>query len=198
LSDAAHQTSETESGSFKQSGVTGIFLLGFDSEFQGGSFTFPGIGSADLIAPNAGNYSYVKASSLSILKNVFEVKEPTSSEIGIWYKVTKSDPRYNFINPPGGADTIAQAFSYSPVGWSRAATYDGTTTLRGVRVFKLSAASNIWVEKGFGKLVLYVTDNSHPLPFATTGPPGSTGLCYFSKWGSTRVVVPTPATSLPR
>ena len=126
------------------------------------------------------------------------MKAPTSAEIGVWYEVTKSDPRYNSIDPPGGADTIAQTFSYSAVGWSRSTSFEGFATLKGVKVIKLSAASNFWVTKGFGKVTLYVTDVSHPLPFAVSGPPGTSGLGYFSKWGRTKVAIPTTRVSLPQ
>ncbi len=198
LSDAAHESSMTVSGLFKESGQSEGFDAQYDSVAVGGSITVGGAGTADIEAPNSGSYVDVKGSSLIILNKVFEVKSPTSAEIGVWYKVTKADPRFDYIDEPGGATTIAQTFSYSAVGWSRATTYDGTTTLKGVRVNKMSAASNFWVEKGFGKLVLYVTDNAHPLPFAMSGPPGSSGLCYFSKWGSTEVPVLTTTASLPQ
>jgi len=198
LTNAAHESSMTVSGAFKGSGISEGFYAEFDSVNQGGSITLGGAGTADFDGPNGGSYIDVKGSSPIILNKVFEVKSPTKAETGVWYRVTKADPRFDFIDQPGGATTIAQTFSYSPVGWSRAAIYDGTTTVKGVRVIKLSAASNFWVEKGFGKLVLYVTDNAHPLPFAMSGPPGSTGLCYFSKWGSTRVPVLTTTASLPQ
>ncbi len=198
LTDAAHESSFTVDGNIQRSGQSEKFIAGFDSVAQGGPITFPGIGTADLVGPNVGNYFFVKASSFVILNKVFEVKAPTSAEIGVWYKVTKSDPRYDSINPPGGADTVAQFFSYSPVGWSRSTSYEGTATLRGVKVIKLSAASNFWIDKGFGEVTLYVTDVTDPLPFAISGPSGTSGLSYFSKWGTTKVAIPVTDTSLPK
>ena len=127
------------------------------------------------------------------------MKAPTAAEVGVWYKVPKSDPRYNSISSPGGAQTVAQSFSFSAVGWSRSATYEGTTVLHGIHVIKLESGSNLFVTgSGFGKTTLYVTDSTRPLPFAMSGPAGTTGLLYFSGWGSTTVEIPTASADLPQ
>lgn len=197
LTDAAPQTSMTVAGTFSGGGVTATVNIGIDASAQGGLTVFAPLGSEDLVAPTVGNYFFVKASSLAILKEILEVKSPTRAEIGVWYKVSSSDPRYAAINGQGGAQNVAQFFSYSKVGWSRSVSYGGTTVLRGVRVVKLIGASNMWVNKGFGRELLYVTDVPHPFPFAVSGPAGTTGLLYFSKWGSTKVVIPSSNESLP-
>lgn len=198
LADAAPQTSVTVAGRFTGGGVTVTTSLGIDANAQGGPTTFAPLGSEDLILPNVGKYFYVKGGSLGILHEILDVKAPTASEIGVWYKVTSSDPRYNTINPPGGAQNIKQMFSYSPVGFSRAVTYGGTSVVKGVKVIKLVTASNMWVNKGFGRVILYVTDENRPMPFAISAPAGTKGLLYFSKWGTTKVVLPTSNIALPQ
>ena len=198
LSDAAPQTSMTIAGTFTGGGVTATVNIGIDASAQGGLTVFAPLGSEDLVAPTVGNYFFVKASSLGILKDILEVKSPTKAEIGVWYKVSSSDPRYDAINGQGGAQNVAQFFSYSKVGWSRSVSYGGTSVLKGVRVVELIGASNMWANKGFARELLYVTDVPHPLPFAVSGPAGTKGLLYFSKWGSTKVVIPSSNESLPR
>jgi hypothetical protein len=156
------------------------------------------VGTEDIIEPTGKSFCFVKATSLSVLKNALEVKSPTNSEIGVWYKVTSKDSRYDYIASPGGAQNVKQTFSFSPVGWSHAATYEGTTTLKGVRLIKLGGASNFWVTgKGFAKITLYVTENAKPLPFAMSGPSGTSGLIYFSKWNRTIVSIPHSKVALP-
>jgi hypothetical protein len=83
-------------------------------------------------------------------------------------------------------------FSFSTVGWSRTVTNGGFTTLRGQKVAKIEDSSNMWVTgAGFEKTTLYVTDTAHPLPLAISGPPGTSGVIYFSKWGTTVIAIPS-------
>ena len=53
-------------------------------------------------------------------------------------------------------------------------------------------------KSGFAKETLYVTDSAHPLPFAMSGPVGTTGLIYFSKWNATTLTIPKTTTLLPQ
>lgn len=199
LSDGAHESSMTISGTFVAPGFKASLDGGFTPLAQGGVTTLDGTGSTDIIGPAGKNYCYVKGSSLAALKSELDVKSPTAAEIGVWYKLPASDPRYASIDGPTGAQTVAQSFSFSPVGWKRAATYEGTTVLRGVRVIKLESASDLFVTgSGFAKTTIYVTDTSHSLPFAMSGPLGTTGLVYFSKWGMTVVPIPSASTDLPQ
>ncbi len=198
LSDGAHESSMTISGTFVEDGLTASIDGGFASTAEGGVTTVSGVGSEDLIEPRGKDFCFVKASSLAVLKSELEVKSPTAGEVGVWYKVPSSDPRYVGIASPNGAQTVAQSFSFSSVGWKRAATYEGTAVLRGVRVVALESASNLFVTgSGFGKTLLYVTDSPHSLPFAMSGPVGTSGLVYFSKWGTTSVAIPTASSDLP-
>jgi hypothetical protein len=195
---ASQKTSMTISGTVSGSGSTLSIVGGFTPKASGGVTTVKGVGSADEVQPNGATYGYVKANSIAALGNQLEIINPKSSEINVWYKITSNDARFAYIFG-SGADTVAQTFSFSPIGWSRSATYEGTVVLKGVRVFKLSAAANLFVEKsGFAKETLYVTDSTHPLPFALTGPVGTTGLIYFSKWNSTTLTIPKATTALPR
>jgi hypothetical protein len=189
----------TISGSFSESGTNASIEGGYAPRAAGGVESLSGVGTEDIIEPTGKSFCFVRATSLAILKNALEVKAPTTAEIGVWYKVTSQDSRYNFIANPGGAQNVEQTFSFSPIGWSHAATYGGTTRLKGVRVIKLGAASNFWVTgKGYAKITLYVTDTAHPLPFAMSGPTGTTGLIYISKWNATTVSIPRSKVDLPR
>jgi hypothetical protein len=199
LHDGSRETSMNVTAAFTGSGIAVSLDGGFTPAAEGGITAESGVGSEDLIEPSGKSYCFVKASSLGVLRNEMDVKVPTAAEVGVWYKVASTDPRYVSIASPGGAQTVAEAFSFSPVGWERAATYEGTTVLRGVRVIKLESASNLFVSgSGFGKTTLYVTDSSAPLPFAMSGPAGTTGLMYFSKWDATSVVIPVASSNLPR
>ncbi len=198
LSDGSHESSMTISATFTGSGINASLVGGFSSKGNGGVTTLPGVGSEDIVTPVGKSYCFVKASTLAVLSEILDVKTPTASEVGVWYEVPKSDPRYTSI-ASSGAQTVAESFSFTPVGWSRKATYGGTTVLRGVRVIKLEAASNLFASgSGFGKSTLYVTDTSNSLPFAMSGPAGTSGLVYFSKWGTTSVVFPTTTADLPK
>lgn len=199
LSDGSHKSSMTISGTFSGLGIKASVNGGFTSAAEGGVTSLSGVGSEDIIQPLGKSYYYVKASALAVLKNEFDVTAPTTAEVGVWYEVPKSDPRYDSINTPGGAQTVVQAFSFSTVGWSKTATYEGTAVLKGVRVIKLESGSNLFVTgSGFGKTTLYVTDSSDPLPFAMSGPAGTTGLLYFRKWNDTTVTIPIAAAELPQ
>jgi len=198
LSDASKMTSMTIAGTVSESGTRLSLDGGFTPEASGGATTVQGSGTSVEIQPNGAKYGYVKANSIAALGNQLEIKKPTSSEINVWYKITSKDPRFSDIFG-SGADTVAQTFSFSPVGWSRSATYEGTVVLRGVRLIKSSAAANLFVgQNGFAKETLYVTDATRPLPFAMTGPVGTKGLIYFSKWNATTVTIPNATTALPR
>src|ERR1700677_2987770 len=198
LTDGSHESSMTITGSFVTSGFDASVNGGFAAA-EGGVTTVAGTGSEDIVGPVGKNYCFVKASSLAVLKSEFEVKNPTAAEIGVWFKLPSSDPRFAEIDSANGAQTVAESFSFSAVGWKRAATYEGTAVLRGVHVIKLESASNLFVTgSGFGKTTLYVTNTSHSLPFAMSGPVGTTGLVYFSKWGTTTVTIPTASSDLPQ
>jgi hypothetical protein len=198
LSDGAHESSVTLIGTFSGSGITASIAGGFSPVGNGGLSAESGVGSLDIVTPVGKNYSFVKASSLAILSSALDVKSPTANEVGVWYRLPSSDSRYAGIVSPGGAQTVAQIFSFSSIGWKHSASYSGTVVLHGVRVIKLVSASNMFVTgAGFGKTTLYVTDSSKPLPFAVSGPPGSSGVAYFSKWDSTTVEIPTATSDLP-
>jgi hypothetical protein len=198
LHNASEERSMTISGQFSESGSQATIEGGYAPAGAGGIESLSGEGTEDIIEPTGAKYCFVKATSLAVLKNALEVKTPTNAEIGVWYKVTSTDPRYNFIASPSGAQNIAQTFSFSSVGWSHAATYEGTTRIKGVRVIKLEGASNFWVTgKGFAKITLYVTDAAHSLPYAISGPPGTAGLVYFTKWNATTVIIPSSNVDLP-
>jgi hypothetical protein len=197
--DAGRQTSVTFAGSISGSGGTFDAELQYTSSGSNEVEAISGVGSEDMIRPSVLSYCLVKASSLDVLTQSLKVKKPTSAEIGIWYKVSKSDSRFDFIANPTGAQNIAQLFSYSPLGWSRTVTEDGTTEIHGMKVIKLIAGANIWVPgKGFGRVTLYVSEGAHPLPIAVSGPSGTSGLMYFDKWGSTTFQFPTTSATLPQ
>jgi len=197
LADASHKTSMTISGTLTGSGNAVSISGGFTPTASGGVTTEQGLGSSEEIQPNGAHFAFVKASSIAALGTILEVKHPTSNEINVWYRLTSKDPRFADI-VGNGAETVAETFSFSPIGWSRSATYESTVVLKGVRVIKLKAASNLFVQnKGFGMETLYVTDTSHPLPFAMTGPVGSSGLIYFSAWDSTTIAIPSAKADLP-
>jgi hypothetical protein len=199
LADGARQSNVTVSGSVVDSGVTVTLNGGFSSVSDGGATTVSGVGTNYQITKVGAAQCFVKATTLTALKQALSVKSPVVSEIGVWYVVKKIDSRYQSICSPGGAQTVAQTFSFSPIGWSKKATYEGIVTLKGVRTIKLLAASNLFVDgSGFQKTTLYVTDTAKPLPFAITGPVGSTGLLYFTKWSSTIISIPTTSTELPK
>jgi hypothetical protein len=197
LADASQKSSMTISGTLSASGNVVSISGGFTPIANGGVTTEKGLGSSEEIQPNGAHFAFVKASSIAALGTILEVKHPKSNEINVWYRITSKDPRFADI-VGDGAETVAQTFSFSPIGWSRSATYEGTVVLKGVRVFKLNAAANLFVQnKGFGKETLYVTDSTHPLPFALTGPVGSSGLIYFSGWNSTTITIPSAKADLP-
>jgi hypothetical protein len=154
------------------------------------------VGTSDEVQPNGAKFGYVKASSIAALRQLLEITSPKSSEINVWYKVTSKDPR--FANFFGGASSVAQTFSFSPFGWVRTAAYESTSYLNGVPVIMLVAASHLFMDQsGYNEETLYLTDTGQPLPFAMTGPIGTTGLIYFSKWNSTTLATPKSLTALP-
>jgi hypothetical protein len=193
---ASHKTSMTISGTLLGSGATLSILGAYTPRASGGATTVKGVGFSDEVQPNGAKYGYVKANSVAALGKQLEITNPKSSEINVWYKVTSKDPR--FAGFFGGADTVAQTFSFGPIGWIRSATYESTTVLNGVQVYMLIAASHLFAAKsGYNETTLYVTDSAHPLPYAMTGPIGTTGLIYFSKWNSTTLAIPKATTALP-
>ena len=199
LADGASQKSVTLSGTVSGSGTTITLDGGFSPAGNGGLTTVPKVGTYYAISPRGKKYCFVKATSVAMLKQALYVKSPNTDEINLWYKVTSKDPRYDSIASPNGAQTVSQLFSFTPAGWSRKATYKATTTLNGVRVIKLKAASNLFVSgKGFATTTLYVTEGKNPLPFAMSGPTGTTGLFYFTKWGTTTVAIPFTDIILPK
>jgi hypothetical protein len=194
---ASHKTSMTLSGTLKEKGITLSIHGAYTPKGSDGVTTVNGIGSSDEVQPNGAKYGYVRANSIAALNQLLEIKNPKSSEVNVWYKVTSTDSR--FADFFGGANTVAQTFSFGPIGWFRTANYEGITEVKGVQVFALVAGAHLFVEKkgGFNETTLYVTDSAHPLPFAMTGPLGMTGLIYFTKWNSTTLSIPTATTALP-
>jgi len=198
LADASTRTNVTLLGTIEDSGLTATIDGGFSTVGNGGVTTVDGVGTQYQFTRVDAKQCFVKATTLAVLKEDLGVKNPTASEIGVWYVLKKGDSRYQNVCSPGGAQTVAQSFSFSPIGWSKNATYKGMVTIHGVRTFKLLASSNLFVDgRGFQKTTLYVTDTAKPLPFATSGPIGSTGLLYLTKWGSTSVTIPASSLSLP-
>lgn len=198
LGDGSREANVTLSGTLTASGSTLSLNGGFAARVNGGTTTVSGIGTEDEVQPIGENYCFVKASSIAVLHSELEVKKPTAAEVGVWYEVPSSDPRYVSIASPGGAQSIAQVFSFSSIGWKRSAVYEGTLVLHGVRVIELTGASNLFASgSGFVEMTMDVTDTSKPLPFAISGPPGTDGLLYFSKWDATSVAIPTARAKLP-
>jgi hypothetical protein len=193
---ASHESSMTLSGTLSGPGVTLTISGEYTPKTSGGVTTVKGVGSSLEVQPNGANYGYVKANSVAALGQLLEIKNPKSSEVDVWYQITSKDPRFTDLF--GGASTVAQTFSFGPIGWIRSANYEGTSVIRGVPVFMLVAASHLFIDKtGFNEETLYVTDSTHPLPYAMTGPIGTTGLIYFSKWNSTTLTIPKATTALP-
>lgn len=195
LAWASHQTSMTISGTLSGPGTTWSVLGKYTSRASWGLSTVRGVGASVEVQPNKAKYGYVKANSIAALRRQLEVSSPKSSEVGVWFKVTSNDPR--FADLFGGASTIAQAFSFSSLGWIRSGIYEGTEVLNGVQVIVLVAASHMFDPTGYNEESLYVTDTTHPQPFAMTGPIGTTGLIYFSKWNSTTLAIPKAKIALP-
>jgi hypothetical protein len=194
---ASHKTSMTISGTLMGQGTTLTISGKYTSKGSGGITTVQGVGTSDEVQPSGAKYGYVKATTLAALGQLLEITNPKSSEINVWYKVTSKDPR--FADFFGGSSTVAQTFSFSSIGWIRSATYESITTLKGVPVIMMIAASHLFADKsGYNEEQLYITDSGNPLPFAMTGPIGTTGLVYFSKWNSTTLAIPNATTALPR
>jgi hypothetical protein len=186
----------TISGTLMGPGATLSILGAYTSKASGGATTVKGVGFSDEVQPNGAKYGYVKANSVAALRKQLDITNPKSSEINVWYKVTSKDPR--FAGFFGGADTVAQSFSFGPIGWIHSATYEGTTVLNGVQVYMLVAASHLFAAKaGYNETTLYITDSAHPLPYAMTGPIGTTGLIYFTKWNATTLAIPKATKALP-
>jgi hypothetical protein len=193
---ASHKTSMTISGTLTGSGTTLTLIGKYTSKASSGVTTVKGVGTSDEVQPNGAKYGYVKATSVAALGQLLEITNPKSSEVNVWYKVTSKDSR--FADFFGGASTVAQTFSFSPIGWTRTANYEGTSVVRGVSVYQLVALSHLFIDKsGYNETTLYVTDSAVPLPLAMTGPIGTTGLIYFSKWDATRLTIPKTTTALP-
>lgn len=193
---ASHKTSMTISGTLTGSGTTLSLFGKYTSKASSGVTTVKGVGTSDEVQPNGARYGYVKATSIAALGQLLEITNPKSSEVNVWYKVTSKDSR--FADFFGGASTVAQTFSFSPIGWTRTANYEGTSVVRGVSVYQLVALSHLFIDKsGYNETTLYVTDSAVPLPLAMTGPIGTTGLIYFSKWNATRLTIPKSTTALP-
>ena len=193
---ASQKTSMTFSGTLSKTGTTLSIVGKYTPRASEGVTTVKGTGTSLEVQPNGANYGYVKATSVAALRQLLEIKTPKSSEINVWFRITRNDPR--FADFFGGADTVAQTFSFGPNGWMPTATYQGTSVLNGVPVLVLTAASHMFIEKsGFNEEALYVTDSTNPLPSAMTGPIGTTGLIYFSKWNSTSLAIPKSTTALP-
>jgi hypothetical protein len=193
---ASREKSMTISGTLSGPGVTLRIVGDYTAKASEGISTVKGVGTSYEVQPNGAKYGYVRANSIAALRAQLGITKPKSSETNVWFKVTSKDPR--FAGFFGGANTVAQTFSFSPIGWIRSANYEGTTVVNGVQVYMLVAASHLFVDQsGYNEETLYVTDSAHPLPFAMTGPVGATGLIYFSKWNSTKIAIPKATTALP-
>lgn len=198
LTNAAREASVTMSGSVSLPGSTASIHDGLNAKGSAGFTTISSLGT-EYVADPVGGPLIVKASSLNVLQAVLQVHAPTPSEINVWYAVATSDPRYYGLAGTYGGLSLARAFSFTPAGWSRHATFEGLTVLRGVRVYKLRAASNTFAPgKGFTATTLYVTDNARPLPFAMTFSTQNPGLFFFSAWNHTTVTYATSTTKLPQ
>jgi hypothetical protein len=196
LALASHEVSFTMRGTLSGPGVTLSIFARCTPKASGLVTTVRGGGTSDVVEPNKSNYGFVRANSIAALRQQLEISNPTSSEVNVWFKVTSKDSR--FADFFGGASTVAQTFSFGPIGWMRSAAYEGNDVLRGVPVYILTAESNMFVANGgYNEVRLYVTDSTRPLPFAMTGPITSTGLLYFSKWNSTTLSTPTSTVALP-
>jgi hypothetical protein len=194
---ASQQKSVTLSGTLTGPGAHLSLVAEYTPKASGGVTTVQGAGTYEQVQPNGANYGFVRANSLAALRQQLDVSQPNSSEVNVWYKVTSKDSRFTSLF--GGADTLAQTFSFTPVGWLRSGNYEGTSVLRGVQVFMLVTAAHMFVDnKGYNETTLYVADSNRPLPFAMTGPIGATGLIYFSKWNSTTLTIPTATALLPK
>ena len=199
LADGASQKSVTLSGAVSASGTTVTLDGGFSPAGNGGLTTEGKLGTFYEVSPLGKKYCFVKATTVAMLKQALDVKSPNKDEVDLWYKVTSKDPRYDNIASPNAAQTVKQLFSFAPNGWSHKVSYKATTTLNGVRVIKLKAASNFFVTgKGFATTTLYVTEGKDPLPYAMSGPTGTSGLLYFTKWGTTTVAIPFSDIILPK
>jgi hypothetical protein len=202
LSDGAHASSVTVSGTLTSGGLTAHVFAQTSGSGYSEIDTVSGIGTEYIVAPAKAHYVFVKGSSLAVLKKYLLVSKPTPAEVGLWYRLTLGDPRYTVIAPENN-QTVAQTFSFGTSGWSHSARYEGTTTLwslsvKKVHVIKLAAASNIFVTgpTGFGPTTLYVTSTARPLPFAVTSP-SVHGTIYFSQWNTSKIVIPTSRVALP-
>jgi hypothetical protein len=193
---ASHKTSMTIAGTLSGPGATLTIIGEYTPKASGGVTKVQGVGVSDQVQPNGAKYGYVRASSIAALGKQLEIANANSNEVNVWYKVSSKDPRFEDLF--GGASTIAQTFSFSSIGWVRSATYEGTSDLNGVPVIMLIAASHMFAAgKGYNEEQLYLTDTSDPLPYAMTGPIGTTGLIYFTKWNTTTLAIPKATTSLP-
>jgi hypothetical protein len=188
----------TLTGFLSESGIKAELDLRYTTLGSESVQTISGVGTEYLVVPRGGNACFVKGTSLGVLSSALEVKNPKSSEIGVWFEVKRSDSRFNYIASPNGAQNISETFSFSPIGWSKNAIYKGETTLRGTRVLKLSASSNLWVTgSGFGELSIFINANKLSLPLAISGPTGTSGLLYFGRWNSTKIIIPKARQGLP-
>ncbi|MGB8196216.1 MAG: hypothetical protein WCF25_04325 [Acidimicrobiales bacterium] len=192
---ASHKMSVTLSGTLTGSGTTLRIIGEYTPRASEGVSSVNGVGSSVEVQPNGTSYGFVKANSVAALGQLLEIKSPNSSEVNVWYKVTSRDPR--FADFFGGASTVAQTFSFSSIGWLRTASYEGTSVVNGVPVWMLVAASHLFIaKKGYNEETLYV-DESTNLPYAMTGPIGTTGLIHFTKWNATTLTIPSSTTALP-
>jgi hypothetical protein len=193
---ASHKMSVTLSGSLTGSGTSLRIIGEYTSKASEGVSSVKGVGSSVEVQPNGASYGFVKANSLAALAQLLEIKRPNSSEVNVWYRVTSKDAR--FVDFFGGASTVAQTFSFSSIGWLRTANYEGTSVVNGVPVVMLVAASHLFIaKKGYNEETLYVNESTH-LPYAMTGPIGTTGLIYMNKWNATTLTIPTSTTPLPQ
>ena len=202
LSDGARQKSMTLYLSSSRGGAMMRYEAKFSSSVYSGTTTTPGLGTNYIVGQRGADYVFVKVSSLAALKTFHHVHAPAPDEIGVWYKERTSDPLYSLIAMTGDPETIAPLFSFDHpanpvtherVNWGRAATYEGTTVLRGVRVIKPGVESQrCGTARGPGATTLYVTSSARPLPFAMTCPSvGIYNFIYYGEWNTTKVVIPT-------
>jgi len=161
--------------------------------------TFAGYGTSSLITENGGHLTFVNVSSLAQLSSL-EVTTATAADENVWFTVSPTDRR-DAVLTQWTPLTVRSVFSYGRMGFQRPFRYDGVTTVRGVRVFKLATKSFVvGALSAPGTVFLYLTDTKVPRPYAgRSGTGKSAYTMYFTHWDSVApILVPTGAPPLPQ
>jgi len=160
-----------------------------------------GIGTEFIVQPTAFARAYVRVTSIAGLIDFLGIKATKAFEVGAWYVLTPSDPRYSQTANTGPTTVLTQ-FTVGSKSFGRGGHYEGVVTLRGTRVIKLGVTSSMFSpNNNLVPLTLYVTDSAHSLPFAAaahiTGVPVPV-ISYFSHWGHVAPIkIPATQTALP-